>query len=152
MALNKTLIILSITLLFFVVPSCVSPNAIPIKTEIQGIRTDMNDLEKLADDLSVWRNTVKAETINYSGAKWVVIGTSVMALIFVGASLSLIKAFMRRGRLLTMLTGAVQEASQETIRDIKRQLEIVVDFKVFKQRDKEDLGHFAKKVGTFVKR
>lgn len=129
MMTRKKFSITILSLLFCVLLNCVSPNAIPIKTEIQGIRTD-----------------VEAETINYDGAGWVVIGTSVISLIFVGAGLLLVRAFTKRGRSLTMLTGAIQEASPETIADIKRQL------RSSKQQDREDLRLFCEKVGTFVKR
>ena len=94
------LIAIIFTLPFCVVPGCVAPEA--VKTEIQGIRNDMGQLEKvveqkadntvvaeqvdeinnrieqtiqLAEELSVWRKSVQAEIINYGGAGWVVVGT-----------------------------------------------------------------------------
>ncbi len=113
-----------LTLLFCVVlQGCVSPGA--LKADIQGIRADMNSLEKVADELSLWKSNVEAETINYSGAGWVVVGTGVIAFIFVGAGFLLIRAFIKRGSLLTLLTCAVQKVgkrSPETVQVIKDQL------------------------------
>ena len=152
-------------LLFCVLPGCVSPEA--VKTDIQGIRNDMGQLEKvvdqnadkienntqIAEDLSVWRKDIQAETINYSGAGWVVVGTGVMALIFVGAGLLLIRAFMRRGNLLTMLTRAVKKVGKDsphTVKNIKYQLKQCVHDGHFSEQDRLNLGNFAKKVGTFA--
>ena len=166
-----------IALLFCVVPGCVAPGA--LDTEIQGIRNDMGQLEKLVDqkadntvvaeeieqvnnsiaqtaqiaeELSLWRKSVQAETINYGGAGWVVVGTGVIALIFVGAGLLFIRAFMRRGSLLTLLTCAVQKVgkrSPEAIQAVKDQLKQEVAEGRFKEQDRKNLGNFAKKKGTF---
>ncbi len=155
-----------LALLFCVLPSCIAPDA--VKTDIQGIRNDMGQLEKVveqnadkienntqvAEDLSVWKKNVQAETINYGGAGWVVIGTGVVVLIFVGAGLLLIRAFMRRGNLLTMLTHAVKEAgkdSPDTVKNIKYQLKQCIHDGHFSEQDRLNLGNFAKKVGTFTK-
>jgi hypothetical protein len=169
-----------LTLFFCVVLSCIAPDA--VKTDIQGIRSDMGQLEKLveqkadntvvaeqvgainnrieqtaqiAEDLSVWRKNIEAETINYGGAGWVVMGTGIMALIFVGAGLLLVRAFMRRGSLLTLLTCAVQKVgkrSPEAVRAIKKQLKIETsNGGPFTEQDRKNLGHFANKKGTFAK-
>lgn len=168
-----------LALLFCVVPGCVAPEA--VKTEIQGIRNDMGQLEKvveqkadntvvaeqvdeinnkieqttqLAEELSVWRKSVQAETINYGGAGWVVVGTGVIALIFIGAGFLLIRAFMKRGSLLTLLTCAVQKVgkrSPEAVQAIKEQLKAEVsNGGPFTEQDRKNLGHFAKKRGTFA--
>lgn len=165
-------------MLFCVLPVCVSPEA--VKTDIQGIRNDMGQLEKvvdqkadnkvvaeqigevnnrieqttqIAEELSVWKKSVQAETINYGGAGWVVVGTGVMALIFVGAGLLLVRAFMRRGNMLTMLTRAVKNAgedSPDSVDAIKHHLKRCVQEGHFCEADRKNLGHFAKKKGTFV--
>lgn len=166
-------------ILFCVLPCCVAPEA--IKTEIQGIRNDMGQLEKvveqkadntvvaehverienkieqttqIAENLSVWRKNIEADTINYSGAGWVVVGTGVIALIFVGAGLLLIRAFMKRGSLLTLLTCAIQKVgkhSPEAVQAIKKQLKTETsNGGQFTEQDRKDLGNFAKKKGTFV--
>lgn len=162
---------------FCVVLGCVAPEA--IKTEIQGIRNDVGALERLVDqkadnsvvaeqveqinnrieqttqiaeELFVWRKTIQAENIKYSGAGWVVVGTCIMALIFVGAGLLLIRAFMKRGNLLTLLTCAVQKVgkrSPEAARIVKEQLKQEVVGGRFKEQDRQSLGEFAQKRGTF---
>lgn len=168
-----------LALFFCVLPGCLAPGA--LKTDVQGIRNDMGQLEKMVDqkadntvvaehvdeitnridqtaqiaeELSVWKKNVQAETINYGGAGWVVIGTGVMALIFIGAGFLLIKAFMRRGNLLTLLTCAVQKAgkrSPETVQVIKEQLKAETSNDgPFTEQDRKNLGDFAKKKGTFA--
>lgn len=145
---------MSLLVLFCIMPycsSCVSPNA--FKTEIQGIRLEMEGIEKVADELSVWRKTVQAETINYSGAGYVVIGTGVMALIFVVPSFLLIRAFMRRGNMLTMLTKAIQGTNEnhpESVWAIKEHLKCSVRDGHFCEQDRKNLGSFARKRGHFA--
>ncbi|KKN98969.1 hypothetical protein LCGC14_0142140 [marine sediment metagenome] len=166
------------TILFCVLLSCVSPEA--VKTDIQGIRNDMGVLEKIVDqkadntvvadqigevnnrieqttqiaeELSVWRKSIQAETINYSGAGAVVIGTSIMAVIFLGAGLLLVRAFMKRGNMLSMLTGAIKDVgkdSPDTVSKIKGELKKCVALGDYCEKDRKNLGHFARKRGTFV--
>lgn len=162
-----------------VLSGCLSPGA--IKTDVQGIRNDLGRLEKIvdqkanndvvaeqigavynsieqttqvADELLVWRKKVEAQTINYGGAGWVVVGTSLMAVIFLGAGFLLIRAFMKRGSLLKLLTGAVQKAGEkqpEAVRAIKKQLKIETsNGGPFTKQHRKELGHFAKRVGTFA--
>ena len=158
--------------------ACISPEA--VKTDIQGIRNDMGQLEsvvdqkadnsvvaeqigevnnrieqttQIAEELSVWRQSIQAETINYGGAGWVVMGTGLMALIFVGAGLLLVRAFMKRGNMLTLLTRAVQRVGLEdprTILNIKKSLKLCVHEKGLCDQDRKNLGNFTKKKGTFV--
>jgi len=76
-----------------------------------------------------------------------------MALIFVGAGLLLVRAFMRRGNLLTLLTCAVQKvgkSSPEAVRTVKDQLKREVADGRFAEQDRKNLGNFAKKKGTFA--
>jgi len=165
---------------------CVSPEAIKteveteIKAEIQGVKNDMGELEKVveqkadntvvaeqvdeinnkieqttqvAEELSVWRKSIEAETINYGGAGWVVLGTAIMACIFLGTGLLLVRAFMRRGRMLTTLTGAIKSAgdwSPNVVKTIKMELETAVKEGKCREQDRKDIGHFAKKNGTFA--
>jgi len=155
--------------------SCIAPEA--VKMDIQGIRNDMGQLEKvveqkadntvvaeqvgainnkieqttqLAEELSVWRKSVQAETINYGGAGWVVIGTGVMALIFAGSGLLLVRAFMKRGNMLTMLTRAVKTSGTSTVLIVKNKLKKCVDEGYHCDQDRRNLGDFAKKKGTFA--
>lgn len=167
-----------LALLFCVLPCCVAPEA--VKTEIQGVRNDMGRLEKIVDqkadntvvaehveriensieqttqiaeELSLWRKSVQADTINYGGAGWVVIGTGIMALIFVGAGLLLVRAFMKRGNMLTLLTSAIKRVGLEdprTVLNIKKSLKLCVHEKGLCDQDRKNIGDFAKKVGTFA--
>lgn len=141
-----------LALLFCVVlQGCVSPGA--LKADIQGVRADMNSLEKVADELSLWKSNVEAETINYGGGGWIVLGTGVIALIFVGAGFLLIRAFIKRGSLLTLLTCAIQKVekySPASVANIKAQLKREVVEGRFQERDRKNLGDFAKKKGTHV--
>lgn len=161
--------------LFCVMPGCVAPEA--VKMDIQGIRNDMGQLEKvveqkadntvvaehvdeinnkieqttqIAEELSLWKKSVQAETINYGGAGWVVVGTGVMALIFVGAGLLLIRAFMKRGNMLSMLTRAVKKSGKDTVVTVKQNLKKCVHEGYHCDHDRKRLGDFAKKVGTFA--
>ncbi len=164
-----------LVLLFCVLPGCVSPEA--VKMEIQGIRNNMGQLKKvveqkadntvvadhvdqinnkieqttqLAEELSLWKKSVQAETINYGGAGWVVVGTGIISLIFVGAGLLLIRAFMKRGNMLSMLTRAVKKSGGDTVVKIKRNLKKCVHDGYHSHSDIKSLGDFAKKAGTFV--
>ena len=166
-----------LALLFIVLPSCISPDA--VKTEIQGIRNEMGQLEKLveqkadntvvaeqvdqvnnrieqitqvAENLSVWRKNIEAGVIYYGGAVWVIVGTSIMAVIFIGAGLLLVRAFLKRGHLLTLLTCAIQKVGKSTpevARVIKDQLRKEVADGKFGESDRQDLGNFSKRKGTF---
>ena len=176
-----TFVLIAMVTIFFLLvfsSGCVSPDA--VKTEIQGIKNDFGRLEKIveqkadnnvvaeqieeinncieqttqvAEDLSIWRKDVEAGVINYGGAGWVVVGTGVMAIIFVGAGLLLIRAFMRRGTLLTLVTCAIQKigkSSPETAKALKKQLKKEVAGGKFREEDRQKLGSFARKMGTFL--
>lgn len=168
-----------LTVLLFVLPGCVSPDA--VKTDIQGIRNDMGVLEKIVDqkadntvvadsidqinnkieqttqmaeELSLWRKSIQAETINYGGAGWVVVGTSVVVLIFVVAGILLIKAFMKRGAMLSLVTRAIKEVGKNSpyaVSLIKDRLKKCVHDGHNCEQDRRDLGKFAEKNGNFAK-
>ncbi len=140
-----------VAILFCVLPSCISPEA--FQTEIQGIRLDMEGMEKVTDQLSVWQKTVQAEIINYGGAGYVVIGTGAMALIFVVPGFLLIRAFMKRGSMLALLTKAVKETQKDHLQGvmaIKENLKYSVKEGHFCEKDRKNLGIFAKKRGYYV--
>lgn len=164
------------TIFFCVGLSCVSPEA--VKTDIQGIRNDMGRMEKLidqkadnsivaeqidqvnnrieqttqvAEELSLWRKNIQAETINYGGGGWIVLGTGVVVLIFVVAGFLLIRAFMRRGSMLNLITGAVQRVGKrkpETILAIKEQIHEEVKEGRCTHKHRECLGKFANKTNN----
>lgn len=164
-----------LALLFCVLPGCVEKEA--VKTDIQGIRNDMGRLEKvveqkadstvvaeqvdeinnkieqttqLAKELSVWRKNVQAETINYGGGGWIVAGTGLMALIFLGSGLLLVRAFMKRGNMLSLLTRAVKKSGKDTVVTVKQNLKRCVHEGYHCDRDRKNLGDFARKKGNFA--
>lgn len=164
-----------IALFFFVVPGCLSPEA--VRMDIQGIRNDMGQLQKLveqkadntvvaehvdqinnkieqttqlAEELSVWKKSVQAETINYGGAGWVVVSGATMAMIFVIGGLLLVRSFIERGSMLSLLTHAVQRSDTKTIVTIKKNLKKCVHKGSHCSRDIENLKYFVKKAGTFA--
>jgi len=168
-----------LAILFGVMQGCVTPEA--VKTDIQGVRTDMERLEKVVDQkadntvvaeqideinnmieqtvqiaekLSLWQKDVQADTINYGGAGWVIIGSSIMAVIFIVAGFLFVKAFLKRDNLLTLLTCVVKKVGQrspEVVSAIKKQLKIETsDGGLYTEQDRKNLGHFAKNKGTFA--
>ena len=131
--------------------TCVTP--IQVESEIAGIRNDISSLESVAEELSVWKKSTQADTINYGGAGWVVVGTSSIALIFLGSGLMLVKSFRKRGKTLHLLTSTVKSVGQDfpdTIQKIKNQLKREVASGEFLERDRKNLGDFARKAGTFM--
>jgi hypothetical protein len=137
------------------VPYCVSPEA--VKTDIQGIKADLGKL-KTIDDISLLKDDIDAEEINYSGAGWVVTGTCGIALIFAVVGIVLLRAFIRRGNMLILLTYTIREIgldSPEFVEKLKKQLRIEASTTVerhFDEQDRKNLGKFAIKKGTFAKR
>lgn len=178
---SKRFVIAILALFFCVMPGCVAKEA--VKVDMQALRNDMGSLRKIveqkadnsvvaeqidevnnkieqitqiAKELSIWRDKIiKAETINYGGAGWVVVGTGAIALIFVGAGFLLIRAFMKRGNLLNLLTCAVQKVgkNQPQVQEaIKNQLdEEINNGGKFREQDKKELAQFCRRVGTFFK-
>lgn len=163
-----------LALLFCVLPGCMGKEA--VKTDIQGIRNDMGQLKSLVDqkadnkvvaeqigqvsnrinqntqvaeELSLWRKSVQAETINYGGAGWVVVGTGVMAFIFLGSGLLLVRAFMKRGNMLSMITRAVKNSGKDTVVTVKKNLKRCVHEGYHCDQDRKNIGDFARKRGTF---
>lgn len=162
---------------FCAITGCLLPEAIKAKVHI--LSNDMEKLEKvveqkaentvvaehvdqinnkieqnaqIAEELSVWKKSVQAETINYGGAGWVVVGTGVMALIFIGAGLLLVRAFMKRGNMLSMLTRAVKNSGNDAVIAVKQNLKQCVHEGHCCDQDRKNLGDFAKKAGTFAER
>jgi len=120
---------------------------------MHGVHMQMDGLEKVTDNLSVWQKSIQAETINYGGAGYVVLGTGVMALIFIVPGFLLIRGFMRRGSMLTMLTQAVKETNDSHplgVMAIKKHLKCSVKDGHFCEQDRKNLGYFARKKGHFV--
>jgi len=165
---------------FVVILGCVSKEA--VKMDVQGIRNDMGTLEGIVDqkaDSSVvteqigelhneikqttqvaetlleWKKVIQAKNITYSGGGWIVLGTGVISFIFVGAGVLLIRAFMKRGNLLTLLTCTMQKVVKDRPH-VREAISDQLDKEVnnggkFHKQDKEALAQFCRKVGTFFK-
>lgn len=159
--------------LFCVLPGCVAPEA--VKMELATIKDNFSQLKRLienkadtkiiTDVIDNFKQEINQNLFNmnktlnnsgsivYGGGGWIVVGTGIIVLIFVGAGLLLIRAFMKRGNMLSMLTRAVKtagEESPETVRYIKQHLKKCVDEGYYFEQDKCNLGKFAKKVGNFT--
>jgi hypothetical protein len=177
---QKQISIVLISFLCFI-SGCVAPGAIEAIAKIATVETKLDKLEKIveqkadnnvvaesigevnnkieqttqvAEDLSLWRQKIDNQgTINYGGGGWVVLGTGVICIIFVGAGLLIVRAFMRRGTLLELVTCAVQKLGKnnpEVIRLFKKQLRKEVSDGSFKDKDRKALGDFARKRKTFL--
>jgi hypothetical protein len=108
-----------------------------VAEHVERIDNSIKQTTQIAEELSLWRKSVQADTINYGGAGMVVIGTGVMALIFVGAGLLLVRAFMKRGNMLTLLTSAVKRvglADPRAASNIKKSLKLCVHEKSWRFR------------------
>ena len=156
------------TLILF--SGCVSPNA--VKVELATVRDNLNKLESLVDNkadtkivvetiddfrqesnqnlLNINKTINNSGSIKYGGGGWIVVGTSVMALIFVGSGLLLIRAFMKRGNMLSLLTRAVKTSGKDTVITVKENLKKCIHEGSHCDQDRKNLGDFAKKIGTFA--
>lgn len=160
-------------ILFSVMLNCVAPNA--VKLELATVKDNFNQLRQLVDqkvDTKIVTDTIdnfKQEinqnlfdmnkTINnsgsivYGGGGWIVAGTGVISLIFVGAGLLLVRAFIKRGNMLSLITRAVKVSGQEspeTVICIKKHIKVFVSAGYYSDRDRQNLGSFAKKLGHFA--
>lgn len=118
-----------------------------VKTEIQGIKNDMGQLKAIVDnkvDAKVMADTIdnfkqefnqqlldinktinNSGTIKYGGAGWVVVGSSLMAIIFLSAIGLIIKYYLKASKTTNMLglvTTAVKNSSPEISDGIKAQI------------------------------
>lgn len=155
-------------LIFFC--GCVSPNA--VKMELATVKDNLNKLEQIMDskaDTTVVAKTIESfkqeinqnllnisktmnnsGSIKYGGGGWIVAGTGLMALIFLGSGLLLIRAFMKRGNMLSLLTRAVKNSGKDTVIAVKQNLKRCVYEGYHCDQDRKNLGDFAKKKRTFV--
>ena len=117
------------------------------------IITRLDRLEKIADNLNLQYNKlIQADTINYGGAPWVIVGMSIVILIFLLAFYFTIKSLLKHKNLLHLVTCAVQKTSQEIKDGVKQQIEKEVsNGGSFKVQHKKELAKFAIKHNTFAK-
>lgn len=177
--MNKMLNMKCLFFLLILFSGCVSPNA--VKLELATVRDNLNKLESLIDNkantkivagiiddfrqeinqnlLSINKTMNNSGSIQYGGGGWIVVGTGVIAVIFVGAGLLLVRAFLKRSSMLTLLTRAIRNAGEndpDLVRVVKRHLKkCVIDSDSIEEtdrleQDRKNLGDFTKKMGTFA--
>lgn len=164
-------------LLSLMLPGCLTP--VDVQTELQGIHNDVSKLESLveqkadnnvvaecideinnkieqttqiAEDIAVWRKEIQADTIIYNGAGYVI----AVVIVFLVAGLLLVKAFLKRGNMLTFLTHTIKQLgnkSPDVVRLIKEHLRknVADESSCFTEQHRKDLGDFTRKHGTFAK-
>jgi len=159
-------------IILFFTTSCVSPGA--VKTEamakIASVENNLNKLEKIVD------NKVDAETIEelkqqlfevsktvnnsgiikYSGALAVIVGTSLMAIIFLLAIGIFLKYYLKAKNstnMLNLVTKAVKNVDPETQRRVKGAIESQTsNGGPLTEKHKNLLAKFTKANGTFVEK
>jgi len=160
-------ILLSILILLGLV-GCVGKEAVKAEAKIAAVENNLNRLEKVLDakvDIAqldrVEQNILKLDkTINnsgvikYGGAGWVVIGMSIMALIFVIVIAGLIKFYLKsrdRTNLLSLVTKAISKVDPNTQTKIKEMIEYETLYGgPFGVKHKKMLSDFTRQNGTFV--
>lgn len=156
------------SLLGFSITSCSLKDAVKIQAdasllEAQAEKIDQSivRLENVAD--RVEQSVLKVEISKsqegdnfYYGAGWVVIGTSVMAIIFIGAIGLTIKYYLKAksdAEILGLVTVAIKNVKPEISRKIKEQIEHEVsNGGPYKEIHKKQLAKFVKNNGTFVEK
>ena len=130
--------------LFAICNGCVSPGAVQAKLnllehkveqkanndvvaeQIEEVNNKIEQTTQVAEKLVEWRKSVQAETINYGGAGWVVIGLILMVIVFLGAIGLFImwgfKKYIKYKGMLSLVTTAVHKSSPDTQKEIKRQI------------------------------
>lgn len=144
-----------IGIVFFIIAiftaGCVAPGA--FKAEITGLKVKLNKLEKVAEEISLWKSSVQAETINYGGAGTVAIGLIVITVVFLGAFALMIRMLLKKTNLLRLVTCAVQKTDPHIRKAIKKQIsEEVSNGGPFKPKHKNELREFTEKAGTFAEK
>jgi len=152
---TKEKITKSITALFLLITlimsGCAAPGA--FKTSVTGVEARFEKLEKVAEELSVWKSSVQAETINYGGAGTVAIGLIVITVVFLGAFALMIRMLLQKTNMLKLVTGAVQKTDANTRKAIKDKItEEVSNGGPFKRHHKHQLRNFVEKAGTFAEK
>lgn len=142
-------------IVFFIVAifatGCAASGA--VRAKITGLEARFDKLEKVADTLVLWQQTVQAENITYGGAGMVAIGLIVITVVFLGAFGLLIWMLLKKTNLLKLVTCAVQKTDPHIRQAIKDQIsEEVSNGGPFKPYHKQQLREFVEKVGTFAEK
>ena len=130
---------------------CVAPGA--VKAEMTGLKARFDKLEKVAEEVALWKSSVQAETINYGGAGVVAMGSIFIVTIFLGAFVLMIRMLLQKTNMLKLVTRAVQKTDSNTKQVIKDRItEEVSNGGPFKQHHKHQLRQFVEKAGTFAEK
>jgi len=123
-----------------------------MKAQLGSVTTRLDSLEKVADDLTIkFDKKIQAETINYGGGGWIVLGACLIIIIFLSAFGITLYLLVKKTNLLKLVTCAVSKTSDHTRRAVKEQVEKEVrNGGSFKPRHQVELADFAKKCGTFA--
>lgn len=162
------LLLSSIMFILLFLTSCVSPGAAKLETRVGVVEDNFNNLEKVVDNNIENVDTLKEQlieisstvnnsgVIKYSGAGYVVLGTSLMAIIFLTAIGLTIKYYLKastNNNLLKLVATAVKNADPETQRRIKNAIEYQTsNGGPFTEKHKKLLAKFTKANGTFVEK
>jgi hypothetical protein len=148
---------------------CVGKDAVKAEARIATVEGNLNSLEKIVDakvDIQqldkIEQNLLKLDktvnnsgVIKYSGAGWVVIGMSVMALMFMIVITGLIKFYLKsrdRTNLLSLVTKAISKVDSNTQTKIKEMIEHETsNGGPFDVKHKKMLSDFTHRNGTFIK-
>ncbi len=139
---SPLLIIATILIATFV--SCVAPNGIGIEVaalqhklsqkadsnvvskNIESLTQEVNQISETTANLMNWKKTINAETINYGGAGWVVLGLILMVMVFlsaIGLFLYFVFRYVSKYKgMLSLVTTAIHKSNPETIVEVKKQI------------------------------
>lgn len=110
--------------------------------------------QQAVDKLELLHRDIQADTINYGGAGWAVAASSIMTVLFLGATLFCVWLLIRGNKfktLLTLVTRAVQKSPDPVKAQVKEKVEEQVGpFKEFWPHDKQALARFTRLAGTFA--
>jgi hypothetical protein len=166
--LTLALMGLVIYILLFLTTSCVSPGAAKLEARVGVVEDNFNQLESVVDNnieevgtlknqLVEVSNTVNnSGVIKYSGAGWVVVGTGLMAIIFLLAIGIFLKYYLKAKNstnMLGLVTSAVKNIDPTSQRRIKDAIESQTsNGGPFTEKHKDLLAKFTKANGTFVEK
>lgn len=113
--------VIFICILFFV-PSgatCVAPDAFKTKLGLTDTTITVGEAERIETNTKLLEKNIRAETINYDGASWVVL-TAVAFLIIIGIFIAwLFKQLLNYKGMLSLVTTAVHQSDPHIKQAIK---------------------------------
>lgn len=122
---------------------------------IDKIENQTHQTTQVLGTLLDWKQSIRADTIRYGGAGWVVLGGGVIVALFLGAGVLLLWVFIRRAKtsdnLLKLVTCAVKNTPARVQARVKKQVETeVANGGPFGPKDKTALAQFVRASGTFA--